>query len=125
MKYKKMTFYCHNNLDVYGDWEDLKDFFIENTTIDSVLNFGNIKAEIIDWEKELMNEEMELFYCVFGTDKVPPLDWLNEIGKKYNKLEFNLIYEIRERDVAGEVVYKNGKLYHNFETIEDNIEQVL
>jgi len=120
MKYKKMTFFCLNNLDIYGKWEDLQDFFIENTSIDSVLNFGSFEKKDIDWEKELMNEEMELFYYVFMTIDTPPLEWLDEIAKKYTKLEFNLIYQIRDKEIAGEIVYKNGKLYHNFKTIDEN-----
>lgn len=130
-----MNLNCHNNLDIYGPWEELKTFFSNNSTEKSVLSFENyvsnedgwgteLDAEVTDWDQDLMEEKMEQFYYVFMTKETPPNLWLDKIAKIYNKLEFNLIYQNRELGLTGEIIYKNGILYHNFKTEEEPYQEI-
>ena len=107
---RRMNLEYQNNLEIYGKWEELKSFFINNSSDNFVLNLKNI--EILDWDKDIMSERMEQMYYVFRMDE-PPVEWLEREARRYNNLEFNLIYQSEERDLCGELVYKNGKLYNN------------
>ncbi len=119
-----MSLNCHNNLEVSGSWENLKKFFINNSTDKCVLYIGNIseiddKFYMVDWDRELFEEKMEQISYVFMTEEYPPEDWLEEVANKNRDLEFNLVYQNREKDSNGEIVYKNGDLYCNYKSDEE------
>lgn len=106
-----MSLNCDNNLDIYGTWEDLKLFYCNNFDEKNILKLEDIL--IVDWEKELMEERMEMISYVFMTKEDTPVEWLERMAGEYPKLDFNLVYQNRERDSYGEIIYKNGELYHN------------
>lgn len=123
---------CHNNLDIFGSWEDLKYFFINNSTDKYILNFGledkrnSEDVYMVDWDREIMNEKMEQITYVFMTNEYPPEDWLENIAKEYKNLEFNLVYQNREKDISGEIVYKYGDLYCSYKSSdEENYENII
>ena len=118
MKYRNMGLNCHNNLDIYGSWEDLKIFFIENSSENVVLNLNEIN-EILDWDRDLICEPMQQICYVFMTKENPPMEWVKNLAEQYRNLEFNLIYQNREKDFSGEVVYKNGTLWVDSKMDED------
>jgi len=111
MKYRRMSLNCDNNLDIYGTWEDLKLFYCNNFDEKNILKLEDIL--IVDWEKELMEERMEMISYVFMTKEDAPVEWLERMAGEYPKLDFNLVYQNREKDSYGEIIYKNGELYHN------------
>lgn len=117
MNYKKMNLKYNNSLDIYGSWEELKNFFINNSSDDTILNVD--KCEIIDWDKDLMLGEIGQTYYVFRSEEVPK-DWLEGVARIYDKLEFNLIYQLDDSELVGELVYKNGELYHKYEIGEES-----
>ena len=117
MNYKKMNLKYNNSLDIYGSWEELKNFFINNSSDDTILNVD--KCEIIDWDKDLMLGEIGQTYYVFRSEEVP-MDWLERVARIYDKLEFNLIYQLDDSELVGEFVYKNGELYHKYEIGEES-----
>ena len=106
-----MSLNCDNNLDIYGTWEDLKLFYCNNFDEKNILKLEDIL--IVDWEKELMEERMEMISYVFMTKEDAPVEWLERMAGEYPKLDFNLVYQNREKDSYGEIIYKNGELYHN------------
>ena len=114
-----MVFNCHNSLDIYGSWDELKQFYIENSTENCILNL-NFKYEIRDWEKNILNEKLEEIYYIFLCENSPPFEWLKNIAEKYSNLEFNLVYENRDLEKTGEIIYKYGQLYHKYENIEND-----
>lgn len=134
---------CENHLDIFGAYEDLLDFFEENRISPNVgqkrrmvnqniLTFNiavpvkdednaeeckekwgtKRNAELKDWEDDF-EEGMEQFYYVFLTSGNPPNKWLEAVAKKYPNIEFNLVYKNESRDINGEIVYREGKLYHS------------
>lgn len=134
---------CENHLDIFGAYEDLLKFYDENRVSPSVgrkrrmvnqniLTFNiavpvndednaeeckekwgtKRNAELKDWEDDF-EEGMEQFYYVFLTSGNPPNRWLEAVAKKYPEIEFNLVYKNESRDVNGEIVYRDGKLYHS------------
>jgi hypothetical protein len=135
---------CINNLDIFGNNTDLISFFQENRVIpnnnkkllnQNILTFQNAiqvnpndykstkkfwgtkyDAEIIDWETELESEELEQMFYKFKTHRNPPYKWLEFIANKYNNLEFNLNYENEDDGYVGEIIYRNGELYHSILT---------
>jgi len=123
MKYRKMSFNCHNSLEVFGQWEDLKSFYIDNSTEDSIL-LGDEYFEVLDWDKDILEEKLDQATYIFMTIDGPPEFWLERIAKKYKKLEFNLIYQNRDNDYSGEIVYKNGELYFDSKYNEEELECV-
>lgn len=119
---------CINHLDIFGEYNELVRFFKENKTKDTVLSFNKfiptsdnqkekwgtgLEAVINNFEKDILEEEMEQLYYEFYTLGNPPNIWLQEIAKKYQTLEFNLVYQNTEKDVKGEIIYREGKLYHS------------
>lgn len=119
---------CINHLDIFGEYNELVKFFKENKTKDTVLSFNKfiptsdkqkekwgtgLEAVINNFEKDILEEEMEQLYYEFYTLGNPPNIWLQEIAKKYQTLEFNLVYQNTEKDVKGEIIYREGKLYHS------------
>jgi len=122
MKYRRMSFNCHNNLDIYGSWEELKKFFNDNYDENKIINLNNYEnIEILDWDKDLFEEKMEQIYYVFMTSEEPPCEWISDISKEYPNLEFNLIYQNREREISGEYIYKKGVLYNSFQYDDNEI----
>ena len=134
---------CENHLDIFGEYEDLLLFFDNNRVEQSVgkkrkminqniLTFSKTvpvdneddieeckekwgtkrNAEIKDWEEDF-EDEMEQFYYVFLTSGNPPNKWLEAVAEKYPEIEFNLVYKNESKDVNGEIVYRDGKLYHS------------
>lgn len=118
-----MSFNCHNSLEVFGQWEDLKSFYIDNSTEDSIL-LGDEYFEVLDWDKDILEEKLDQATYIFMTIDGPPEFWLERIAKKYKKLEFNLIYQNRDNDYSGEIVYKNGELYFDSKYNEEELECV-
>jgi len=130
MKYKRMNFDFENNLEIYGNWVDLKKFFIDNQSVNKTLSLENCvpvedsdkkyylwgsseDVEVIEWDENLMDEKIDMLYYVFLTKDGSPLRWLKSVAEKYIELEFNLVYQNRKTDEMGEAIYKNGKLYYN------------
>ena len=70
-------------------------------------------ADIQEYEENIMEENLDQLFYIFLTRENPPIKWLEKIAKKYNNLEFNLIYQNRDKDLSGEIIYKNGRLYHH------------
>ena len=134
---------CENHLDIFGEYEDLLRFFDNNRVEQTVgkkrkmvnqniLTFSKTvpveneddieeckekwgtkrNAEIKDWEEDF-EDEMEQFYYVFLTSGNPPNKWLEAVAEKYPEIEFNLVYKNESKDVNGEIVYRDGKLYHS------------
>lgn len=134
---------CENHLDLFGPYEELQRFFEENRVAprvgqkrrlvnQNILTFSKAvpvsnekdiveckekwgtkrNAELKDWEEDF-EEEMEQFYYVFLTSGNPPNKWLEVVAKKYPEIEFNLVYKNEAKDVNGEIVYREGKLYHS------------
>jgi len=124
-----MNFNFENNLEIYGEKEDLQKFFIDNASENSILSFKNIIPED-DNNLYLLEGGMydgdDLYYS-FLTEGGAPLNWIRIVGEKYNRLEFYMVYQSKEMEESGEIIYKNGKLYHNCrynsedEIIENNV----
>ena len=138
--YKINKMNCQNNLDIYGEYEDLVLFFEENRVKKSlgkklgdenILTFQKVlpvlegedkkkiwgtseDALIKDFERDILVEETEQMYYEFLTVGNPPNLWLKEVGKKYSNLEFNLVYYNSEFDVKGEIIYREGELYYSY-----------
>ena len=125
-----MNFDFENNLEIYGNWVDLKKFFIDNQSVNKTLSLENCvpvedsdkkyylwgsseDVEVIEWDENLMDEKIDMLYYVFLTKDGSPLRWLKSVAEKYIELEFNLVYQNRKTDEMGEAIYKNGKLYYN------------
>lgn len=121
MKYRKMSFNCHNNLEIFGQWDDIKSFYSENSSDNNVLN-GDEEFIVLDWDKNILEEKMDEVVYVFMTKEGPPEYWLEKVAKKYKSLEFNLIYQNRNDDLTGEIVYKKGELYYDSKYNEDELE---
>jgi len=113
MRYSKMLLDCNNNLDIYGLYEELKYFFNNNRTENAELNLGYENLELLDFE--VPEEGVEQISYVFLTKEEPPKAWLENMARKYPKLEFYLVYQNREKDIDGELIYKNGVLYNSIE----------
>jgi len=128
MRYRKM-YVCENSLEIYGEWENLKKFFIDNRS-ENILSFAKMEpiengedcfekwgteedADIQEYEENIMDENLDQLFYIFLTRENPPIKWLEKIAKKYNNLEFNLIYQNRDKDLSGEIIYKKGRLYHH------------
>mgnify|MGYP006293801295 CR=1 FL=1 len=60
------------------------------------------------------------YLCSFWGCGVPE-EWLGEKAKKYNKLEFQLDYINRGKEMEGTIVYKHGKLYHHSVEMYDDM----
>jgi hypothetical protein len=117
---KMGEYHCENHLEIYGKWEDLKAFTINNWG-KQVLSFRKL-ADIeqpcmIEYEKELFNREMDMIYYTFLTKQEPPEKWLAQISKIYNHLEFNLYYQNRKIDKTGDYMIKNGEVYYKDEIV--------
>lgn len=132
---------CFNTLDIFGKNTDLINFFQENRIKpnnpkkllnQNILTFQNAiqvnpanyklakkmwgtkyDAELIDWESDLESDEYEQMFYKFKTHRNPPYKWLEFIAKKYENLEFNLNYENEDDGYVGEIIYRNGELYHS------------
>jgi hypothetical protein len=92
-------------------------------------------AELIDWDDEFtflrmeglkgnsskneINKDtflLEQMFYKFKTHRNPPYKWLEFVAKKYNNLEFNLNYENEDDGYIGEIIYRNGELFHSILT---------
>ena len=107
---------CENNLEIFGKWHILKDFY-NNNWGEHTLRIDNMDISMIEWEKGLYGEEMDMIYYVFLTRDVPPLIWLREISAKYRELDFTLEFLNRKSGKGGEVVYRGGEMYYNEEEV--------
>ena len=117
---------CENNLDIFGNYEDLL-FFINSNKIKSnngallnqnILTFNKVvplqnpqdlnecktnwgtkeDANIIDWETDF-NEEYDSYFYKFTTNGNPPHLWLKVVAERFNNLEFNLTYQNNKRNM--------------------------
>jgi gas vesicle protein len=129
---------CTNTLDIYGLNAELINFFNNNRVKpikskkllnQNILTFQKaievdpsdykktkelwgtkFDAEIIDWEEDLENENLEQMYYKFKTFRNPPFKWLEFVAKKYAELEFRLNYENEDDGYIGEICYSGGEL---------------
>ena len=123
---------CENHLEIYGKWDDLKKFTINNwgnqgLSFRKYMNVHSNRGEgeelieqksepfIIEYEKDLFNKEMDMIYYTFLTKDDPPEGWLENISKQYNNLEFNLFYQNRKNEKSGDYLIKNGEIYYKEE----------
>ena len=144
-----MSAYCENNLDIFGDYQDILHFIQKNKvkkngnkllnqnvlTFNNELSVNNCEdtnecketwgtkndADVVDWETDF-DEEYDSYFYKFMTSGNPPHIWLKHIAEKYNTLEFNLTYINSNTNMQGEIVYRNGVLYNNtHNNLEDQI----
>lgn len=123
---------CENHLEIYGKWDDLKKFTINNwgnkgLSFRKYMNIHLNRGEgeelieqknepfIIEYEKDLFNKEMDMIYYTFLTRDEPPEGWLENISKQYSNLEFNLFYQNRKNEKSGDYLIKNGEIYYKEE----------
>jgi hypothetical protein len=115
---KMGEYHCENHLEIYGKWEDLKAFTINNWG-NQGLSFRKLtdveQPCMIEYEKEIFNREMDMIYYTFLTRQEPPEKWLSQISKQYSHLEFNLYYQNRKIDKTGDYMIKNGEIYYKEE----------
>ena len=120
---------CINHLDIFGDYQELVNFFKNNKNNDLILSFnkfmpitkglekenwGTSSEPIIkEYEEEILEEEVDQLYYVFYTFGNPPNKWLKKVSEKYKNLEFNLVYQNTEKNIKGEIIYRQGKLFHS------------
>jgi hypothetical protein len=115
---KMGEYHCENHLEIYGKWEDLKDFTINNWGNQGLSFRKSADVEqpcMIEYEKDLFKREMDMIYYTFLTRHEPPEKWLAQISKKYSHLEFNLYYQNRKIDKTGDYMIKNGEIYYKDE----------
>ena len=143
--------YCENHLDLFGEHEDIQKFIEENRVKktgkrllnQNILTFNkSVKvedpdneseckdkwgtkqdADIKEWEEEFDDEEeMDQYYYIFLTPGNPPNKWLKSVAEKYSDLEFNLVYKNSKKNLQGEIVYREGKLYNStLENVDETI----
>lgn len=118
MKYRRMSLEYQNNLEIYGSWNQLKEFFIDNSTETDILSLD--ESVLLEWDKDILEEKSEVLYYVFLSKNIKA-GWLDKMAKKYKNLEFNLIYQNEEKEIYGEIVYKNGILYHMDDEIVEEL----
>lgn len=110
-----MNFNFENNLEIYGNHEDLNNFFIDNSSDKTILTFRKVipdDADNIYLLEGGMYEGDDLYYR-FLTLGSSALEWLDGVAKRYINLEFCMVYQNMESGESGEIIYKRGKLYHN------------
>ena len=115
---KMEEYHCENHLEIYGKWEDLKAFTINNWGNRGISFRKLVDVEqpfMIEYEKELFNKEMDMIYYTFLTNDEPPKKWLAQISKQYQHLEFNLYYQNKKFDKSGDYMIKNGEFYYKEE----------
>ena len=111
---KMGEYHCENHLEIYGKWEELKNFTINNWGNQGISFRKSSNCEqpcMIEYERELFNREMDMIYYTFLTKNEPPEQWLAQISKQYSHLEFNLYYQNRKNDKSGDYIIKNGEFY--------------
>jgi len=106
---------CENNLEVFGDWDLLKNFYNDNWC-KTILNIKD-ELEMIEWERGLFIERLDSIYYIFLTKENPPLEWLRSVSCKYKELDFTLGYQNLKSGMYGEVVYRGGEIYYNGEEV--------
>ena len=112
--------HCENNLEIFGTWEILKQFYNENWS-QNALSFKKIgdydDPEVINWDKGLFESKKDSLNYIFLTKEEPPRQWLKKIAEKYKTLDFTLDYQNREKMMSGQITYKNGEIFYNEEEL--------